>query len=67
MNGKSDETLSRKSEERTSSRVEPIFGLFRVRSEQSELMRSETPETASQHASLGHWDDNADDSGPTVA
>ena len=38
MNGKSDETLSRKSEERTSSRVEPIFGLFRV-SRQPEPMR----------------------------
>ena len=67
MNGNRTKRSPKKGEERTSSRVEPIFGLFRVRSEQSELMRSETPETASQHASLGHWDDNDDDSGPTVA
>jgi len=60
MNGKSDETLSRKSEERTSSHVEPIFGLFRVRSDsQSDAAgrdRSENSrdrEPACKPASLG--------------
>ena len=43
MNGKSDETLSRKSEERTSSHVEPIFGLFRVRSDSQSRCGGERP------------------------
>ena len=43
MNGKSDETLSRKSEERTSSRVEPIFGLFHARSDSQSRRGRERP------------------------
>ena len=49
----------------------PIYGSFRVRSDSQSRCgrrdRSETPETASQHASRRHWDDNDDDPGPTVA
>ena len=60
MNGKSDETLSKKSEERTSSRVEPIFGLFFVRSDSQSRCGRERPlgnsrdrEPACKPASLG--------------
>jgi hypothetical protein len=70
MNGKSDETLSKK--RRTNE--QPRQTNFRLVSRESTARadaagrgRSETPETASQHASRRHWDDNDDDSGPTAA
>jgi len=69
VNGRSDETLSKKA--KNGRAVANLRFVSREERQPKPMRRGETarktPETASQHASRRHWDDNDDDPGPRVA